>query len=118
VKFIIIAERLKVLAGSHKGKVMLKVFQWQIMVYCEFTSEGPTTKEERYEKMLDCLQEDIHLKHRKMEAAQRLGNPMNLHENVPVHISQNSCSSISLIMIPWCSLIHYILPKQRHLKAS
>jgi hypothetical protein len=64
--------------------------------------------------MLDCLQEEIHLQHPEMYAAQRLGNPMNLHENAPVHISQNLCSSDSKIMVPQCSLIHYILTKQNN----
>lgn len=64
--------------------------------------------------MLDCLQEEIHLQHPEMYAAQRLGNPMNLHENAPVHSSQNLCSSNSKIMVSRCSLIQYILTKQNN----
>lgn len=66
MKVTIIAESHKVLAGAHKGKVMLKVFQCQIIMYCESISKGPIMKEERYEKMLDCLQKEIHLNHPEM----------------------------------------------------
>jgi hypothetical protein len=74
VKVTIIAESHKVLAEAHKGKMMLKDFQCQIIMYHESISEDPIMEEEGYEKMLDVYRRKFILSNLKCKQPKEWAN--------------------------------------------